>query len=418
MAQIIPRQLSSKELTFKALAVDFNLADKVLKLIMESSMEDLEEFRYMFTCEKDVDVFVAADKTIEGSVQRIQVARLRRAWSSVRQTAARKEAKTSISTVAEMDDLLSDVDLKEVKIQFWKRYKLKYPAEITPCDQIISRCFREVDKRLLTVYDIWKVRSLKYQVTTSRKRKQVGDGLFTFEDEAHMETNHDAEEYLAKLHTYLLATAITGTVKRKSAPIEEAFGADSIQFVTAPWDVLQAYYFRAAAAAAEIPEASRAAWLERTDIAERAVWVSTFRDGEETLGEIVSRTMVRRGAHWDPPSAPAVDDTPHTPRQQGHRTRDHQDTPPRNNKPSREAAHEKPNRSNRDYPENTWRTSKPGTVAQTLLDGKKLCQDWQKSECKVKSVSCDKGLHRCAKVGASGRVCGMNYHGADRCRAR
>ena len=69
MAQIIPRQLSSKELTFKALAEDFNLGDKVLKLIMNSPMEDLEEFRYMFTCEKEVDVFVAADKSIEGYIK-------------------------------------------------------------------------------------------------------------------------------------------------------------------------------------------------------------------------------------------------------------------------------------------------------------------------------------------------------------
>ena len=82
-----------------------------------------------------------------------------------------------------------------------------------------------MDKRLLTVYDIWKVRRLKHQVTTSRKRKQVGDGLFTFENESYKEPNHDASAYLSRLHTYLLAMAITGAVKRNSAPKEETFGS-------------------------------------------------------------------------------------------------------------------------------------------------------------------------------------------------
>ena len=98
---------------------------------------------------------------------------------------------------------------------------MRYPAQIMPCDQIISRCFREVDRRLLTVHDIWKVRSLKHQVTTSRKRKQVGDGLYTFEEEAYADPAHTVSAYLAKLHTYLLALAITGSVKNSDAPQEE-----------------------------------------------------------------------------------------------------------------------------------------------------------------------------------------------------
>ena len=138
-----------------------------------------------------------------------------------------------------------------------------------PCDQIISRCFREIDRRLLTVHDIWKVRSLKHQVTTSRKRKQPGDGLYTFEEEAYADPTHTVSVYLAKLHTYLLALAITGSVKNSDAPQEETFGSDSANYVAAPWDVFIAYYFRAVESAEAISEASRVAWLERTDIAEK-----------------------------------------------------------------------------------------------------------------------------------------------------
>ena len=106
--------------------------------MMASPMDNLEDLRFYFSEEKEIDAFVAADETMKDSELRLQVARLRRAWSAVRQTALLKESRNSTSTVAELDDLLCETDLRNVKIQFWKRYKLRYPADIMPCDQIIS----------------------------------------------------------------------------------------------------------------------------------------------------------------------------------------------------------------------------------------------------------------------------------------
>ena len=59
--------------------------------------------------------------------------------------------------------------------------------------------------------------------------------------------------------------------------------------------------FRASRAAMLLPEASRLAWLAERDIAERAVWASLFREGEDTLGQIVQSVMEKRSAHWDTP---------------------------------------------------------------------------------------------------------------------
>ena len=54
---------------------------------------------------------------------------------------------------------------------------------------------------------------------------------------------------------------------------------------------------------------------ERTDVAEREVWVSTFRDGEATIGVVIKQTVDRRGAHWDPPAGrDAAVLYPHLPR--------------------------------------------------------------------------------------------------------
>ena len=123
-----------------------------------------------------------------------------------------------------------------------------------------------MDRRLLTVYNIWKVKTLRHQVTTTKKRKQVGTDLYTFDDERDKASGaHGVENYLARLHTYLLALSIAGSIKVQGAPDEEAFGSDSTNLVKVPWDVLQSYYFRASRAVMTMTEASQLAWLEKKE---------------------------------------------------------------------------------------------------------------------------------------------------------
>ena len=61
---------------------------------------------------------------------------------------------------------------------------------------------------------------------------------------------------------------------------------------------------------------------------------------------------------------------------------------------------------------------KPGTIATKLKDGKVLCSDFNKGDCRVKAPQCPKGLHKCGKVSDKGRPCGMNFHGASTCRTK
>ena len=176
------------------------------------------------------------------------------------------------------------------------RHKLRYPANTTPCDQIIPRCYCETDRRLLTDHDILKARSLKHQVTTASKRQQAGDGLFTFDEDVHVEALRTEGVYMAKLHALLLALAITVKAKQSYASDKETFGSDPLKFVAAPWDIWRSYYFRGVESIAAIPEASRMAWVEGVDLAEGAVWVSTFKDGGDTIGEVIRQTTDRRGS--------------------------------------------------------------------------------------------------------------------------
>ena len=414
MADIIPVDKGSKEATFTALAADFGFDDKVRTLFLAGAMESLEDFRYYFAEEKEIDAFVATEATLKGPEQRLQVARVRRAWTAVRQNGLRKENRNTVSSVAELDDLLEEGTLREVKVQFWKRYKVKYPVEVIPSDQLLSRCYREMEKRLLTVYDVWKVKNLMHQVMTTKKRKQVGTDLYTFEDEAEtMPEVRGVERYLAMLHIYLLALAIAGANKVSGAPPDEAFGNDSTKFVKVPWDVLQAYHFRATRSVMLLPEASRLAWLEGKDIAERAVWVSQFREGDESLGQVVHSVMERRGAHWDIPVQTVVSRPAFPP----------QPPPQAGSKKQRQGQQQRQQTANqgeqRQAPREYLAPQKkmiPGTTAEALRDGKRLCPDFNRGKCTTRGPSCAKGLHKCAKVLRGGRPCGMAFHGRYNCR--
>ncbi len=167
-------------------------------------MDNLDDFRFFFTDESQLGDFAATDSTLKDAALRLQTSRLRQAWSAVRAAGTKREKSQSVSDVADLDDILEEVTLREVKQAFWKRHKLRYPTEIMPCDALVSRCFREQERRLLMVYDIWNVKNLMYQVTKTLKRKKLSGDLWIYEaDEEKPLRSYD--RYLSNLHTYLLA---------------------------------------------------------------------------------------------------------------------------------------------------------------------------------------------------------------------
>ncbi len=60
-----PVDKGSKEATFTALTADFGFDEKIT-LFLKGPMEDLEDFPYYFSDEKEIDAFVAAEGTLKG----------------------------------------------------------------------------------------------------------------------------------------------------------------------------------------------------------------------------------------------------------------------------------------------------------------------------------------------------------------
>ena len=218
------------------------------------------------------------------------------AWRTIRRVC--QENENHIAGAATQANKPIDVHiLRAAKLQFWKRYKTKHPMEVSPSEHLLSLCHRQMEERLLTIQDMEEVRTIAHQVA-AKIEEQHGRPV-----QAEETSNADgAEKYMARLYTYLLALGIAGSDKVQRAPEEELFGSDSTKFVKAPWDILQAYYFRALRLAKSVPEASRLTWLQEKDTAERAAWVSRFHNGNESLGEVVKAVMDSREAHWlNPP---------------------------------------------------------------------------------------------------------------------
>lgn len=175
----------------------------------------------------------------------------------------------------DLDSMLAESELRDTKAAFWKRYHLKFPAEVHPADATLSRVAREMSKRMLCVFNVWKVRSLQFQLHTTNRKRKLGDNLYT----------EDLEEEDAMAGTSAVAPP-PGT--------DEGLGADTTKFVEVPLDVVLAYFYRAKRTAGQLPHGKRLSWLQRRDAEERAEWVSRFRESHDTLGHVIKETMVAR----------------------------------------------------------------------------------------------------------------------------
>lgn len=375
-------------------------------------MLDIQDFRFWFNGEDEVAAFCARAKELQGDELALQVSRVRRAWVSVRAAATRKdEARAQTQPAADLDDLLEEVTLREVKSNFWRRYKLRYPAMLTPSDALISRCYREVDRRLLSVVNIWSVRTLMYQVTTNKKKRKIGEGLYVLDEDTHQDAARTADTYLSQLHTYLLALAIAGSNPTPSPPVTpESQGSDPTAFVLAPWDVLLQYYYRAVNNSRLLPESARVAWLEKHDVAERSIWVSEFWDGTATIGSVVQATFTKRDVHWE------VTPDAHVTHRDNQSFIAPPPTPEKVAKPRRDGKGKAGGKGKTGKTAKNPNAPTPGTI-RFRIGQSKLCEAFQHGTCEaVGKMKCPDGLHKCGKVLQNGKVCGRPFHGAHKCK--
>ncbi|CAE7528746.1 unnamed protein product, partial [Symbiodinium sp. KB8] len=118
--------------------------------LLATKVQNLEEVRYFFADEAAVDPWLK--KTALGEDHNIQAARLRRCWAAIRFYFSQSEADRSKVALADLDCILGEGELRDLKTNFWRRYRQRYSPEVHPSDATISRVSREMGKRMLCIF--------------------------------------------------------------------------------------------------------------------------------------------------------------------------------------------------------------------------------------------------------------------------
>ncbi|CAJ1327947.1 unnamed protein product [Effrenium voratum] len=254
---LVPREGSTIQATLEALALNFTLDEGIVQALLKCKIQSLKEFWFLFNTEEQIQVWVS--KLGLGEESMVQTARLRRAWNAVSLYYRQSEQDRSRVSVEDLDALLADGELRETKVAFWRRYRLRFPPEVHPSDSTVSRVSREMAKRMLCVFNVWKVRSLQFQLTTVQRKRKLAEGLYTEETNKEEPIFQDWEGYLDKLHTLMVAYSMAGAL-----PL-----ARRLQW-----------------------------WLQAKDVDERSERVTRFRESTASLGVVIKEVYAAQDAHW------------------------------------------------------------------------------------------------------------------------
>ncbi len=377
---VAPEQVADIGAVMKELGSQFNIDDKVIKFFVEDvGITTLRDFGTMFSSAEDVKQTVEMIAGLEPVKRLLQVARVRQAWEGIAQ--AQQTANDQRRLKGEDPDLdlmLPQGDLDDLTATFWVRYHLQFDSEIMPSDALLSRCSRELSRRMLTVRDVWRVQNLAKELKSEKAPKDSADGFaLPQENNVADKPRKTVQRYLDMLWTLMLAYAKAGCKKRIDAPKDnEPFGSRSTDYVQVPLDVVMAYHRRAQSFALQLPPAQALAVLTARDEAERKVWVDRYRQGKDTLGEVIATTCDKREGVWilQPESVPG---------ERGHKV---------------------------DRSRSPMRGGKQREIA--------FCARWNAGGC-TDGDDCPDGLrHKCNVVKANGQVCGLRNHRAIRCTHR
>ena len=140
--------------------------------LVKTKINNFEEFRFLFSDRAQVEAFVPKVKMGEDHL--IQTARLRRAWAAMNLYFTQAEQDRSTVVTSDLDSLLDESELRDSKQAFWRRYRQRFPPEVHPSDSTISRVSREMSKRMLCIYSVWKVKTLQAPVPHQPKEEEAG----------------------------------------------------------------------------------------------------------------------------------------------------------------------------------------------------------------------------------------------------
>jgi hypothetical protein len=227
---------------FAAMAVQFRWDPRVSTHFTGAAGDqfnwvEINDFIFASANEDKVKILVDAVPELTPAEKLTQTSRVRQAWASLREaTKSTIEQRRRGLYEVDLDALLTERELEEIGDQFWDRYKVSYPPHLDPADTGVSRLNREIGKRLLTVRDVNKWKTMLHQAHAKRNKWQLGEGIELSPDSAEeCDIKVPLAAYLNSLHSLLIGYAKAGIQKRDPLPAgPEKHGSDTTRYVAVP----------------------------------------------------------------------------------------------------------------------------------------------------------------------------------------
>jgi hypothetical protein len=402
--------MSAVDEAFDKLCTEFTIDPKIRAWLTDTAglgCKNMADFQFAGASVGAAEAMVKVCEIKEPAQQMLQVSRIKQAIASLETAARTAELLKKGIDETDLDSLLTQPELDTMENSFWTRYKQQFPAWVRPADLLISRLSRELSKRMLSVRDVWKTKTLSFQQTSSRKRAKVGDSIEVItsipEEEEMVEQNLGT--YMSLLYTLLLAYAFAGIKGVGNGGAQEPRGSRTTTFVQVPWDVLLQYFYRVQEKAKAVPAHKALEWVSTRDLAERTAWVDRFRNGNKTLGQVVEEVLDMREAMWEYVREVA------TPQRQ-QRQEDRRDESPRKNRRQAKKGGGKGGDNGDGRAQKQGGARRPNVVKLQLKNGTKLCPAFQRGQCK-EGAQCQKGKHMCGAEEKGGRICGAPHSPAN-----
>ncbi len=225
----------------KRLEKDWGWGPAVTKYLREElGCETLHDLLANFRTDEDWREFYAADiKDGTGKkVNRTMRGRVSQCHDSLKKTQREAaEIKAKGEEAIEFEKPLGSEVLSNLLAAFWERHKLLTPLKKMPGDLLISRIFKELEKRFMHVTDLMKIKGVIWERKAETTKEQVGEHLYVErtpeqQDEVRDET---VRNYLEVMEMYMLALAIVGAQKISPPPSKpETQESDPSDYVIFP----------------------------------------------------------------------------------------------------------------------------------------------------------------------------------------
>ncbi len=118
------------------------------------------------------------------------------------------EAQKKGEEAVDSDALLDSAHLSDLHSIFLRCHKMRFPVEVEPSEQLISRLTRQLNKRCLSVKVLASVSTMAHQAVSSRRHIGLTHVEITLlEEMVEVSSSSGVNAMLANLFTYLLALA-------------------------------------------------------------------------------------------------------------------------------------------------------------------------------------------------------------------